>query len=373
MKKIIANCSLVAATLFGDDGFTQIHHNSDLSAIAFPLNQDQGWYTQESLLIWRPYLEDVDYANRRKTKSEGTSSFASSAPALEDVDVTIKKPDFNWSTGVRLGIGRYLPHDLWDISLWTTYFYGSAEDESSPQRANNTVLTNTWDADPLNTGGLTKGKVNWHINFFTWDLNFGRQYWMTSSITAHPFFGIRTAAIYQDYASKYSDEHRIGTFTSFLVSLKEKFSGEDRYIGVGPRLGTDFVFTFKKNWALTGSFAAACFYGHYHMKEKIYEQRSINGVPRFIRGYKGHDANYDVRPQIEGSLGLAVESWVRNHTVRIVPSIVFEASTWFMMNDFLRFSHQGAYFIGQFTAIDADRKSGDLSFIGVNVNLHIDF
>src|SRR5271169_2917049 len=72
----------------------------------FPLQQDQAWYVKESLLIWHPYEDDIDFGTHYSGESDSSFKMAPHAPK------------FKWGTGVRLGIGRYLPHhELWDVSL----------------------------------------------------------------------------------------------------------------------------------------------------------------------------------------------------------------------------------------------------------------
>src|SRR5688572_13287179 len=78
------------------------------SSASFPLNADQAWSVKSSLLVWRPYQDDID--------SGFTLTIPSITPTISK-DKT-QNVDFKWGTGVRLALGRYLPHhEQWDISL----------------------------------------------------------------------------------------------------------------------------------------------------------------------------------------------------------------------------------------------------------------
>ncbi len=350
---------LCSGHILADAGSSDVHHNSNLNAAAFPFNPDQGWYTQETLLIWRPYLENVDFGSV-DTITPGTL-----------LSTHVKKPDFDWNAGVRLGAGRYLPHDLWDLSLWMTYFYGTADQKTSFTFSDFKMMSSAWAPATTEVPVFNSGKVDWRLNFFAWDLTLGREYRMLRTLTAHPFFGLRATAIYQDYTARYTlsdpEDGAVGT---------EQFKANTHFIGAGPRAGSDFAFTFTNGWAFTGSLAGAFFAGHYYVKETLNStEGDIADVDVILGNYKITDGNYDIRTQLEGSLGVSYETWVRNHTVRIAPSIVFEGSTWFAMNDFLRLTHKTSQppLPNEFYITGADRVNGDLSFIGVNINLHIDF
>lgn len=336
------------------------------SSLAFPFNEDQGWFTEGTLLIWRPYLEDTDYANRLQTTILNDD-------ALE-FQVKLKNPSFQWSTGVQVGFGRYLPYQKWDISFYMNYFYNDTKSDVHADRSKNSTLLNLWDPAIRTSGSATKSSVNWRLNYFTWDLLVGREYTILPSITAHPFFGIRAAGIYQDYRSNYSDNYI--AFFDVTTILKGKFSAEDQFVGAGPRFGTDLSFFMGRHWSFVGKLSGAFFWGAYHLKEQYYfSVEEIQSPPRppLEIGIKAKDGNYDVRLEIEGSLGISWETWVKNEMVRIAPSVSFQGATWFMMNDYSNVSRRQSFAFPNAGSIVSQRRNGDLSFVGVNVNLQVDF
>ena len=177
----------------------------------FPMQANQQWFMKETYLIMKPYEDDNDYASKLTTTGDLTSQL--------DMSMKLEKPDFDWFSGVRLGIGRYLAHhDKWDISLFSTYYYAEENDKSTPNRANGTLLTPLW--IPRFSGGVTKGETVWRLNFFNWDLSVGREYNMLKTIVAHPFMGIRAALIYKLLEVTQDLPYRVARAGSGLVRNK---------------------------------------------------------------------------------------------------------------------------------------------------------
>jgi hypothetical protein len=331
---------------------------SSLPPSDFPLNPDQQWFTKETYLIMKPYEDDNDYASRLKTKGSLASDLS--------MDMKLQKPDFDWASGLRLGLGRYLAnHDKWDISLFTTYFYAQEESSSSPQRSHGTLLTPLW--NPTFDGGTTKGHVLWRLNFFNWDFSIGREYTLLKTIGIHPFIGLRTALIFKDYKASYSD-----TFAD--RSIKDHFKASDHFWGVGPRIGSDFQFYFKNHWAFLGSLSGALFFGHYAIKEHTSTHIS-NSEDLTIKRYRTVDKHYSVRANLDTSLGLGWETWFNEHKVRFAPSVLVEASCWFNTNRFFLAKPNGttAASLTTLPTFINSRREGNLILMGVSLNLQTDF
>lgn len=355
VKTLACVGSLIGPSLYGWSNYN-LSSNAGVSTEMvqnFPLNNDQQWFVTESYLIWKPYLEDIDYANHLSSRGSSSSNLA--------VKMKLEKPDFDWYSGARLGIGRYLAnHDGWDISLFSTYFYCEETDHSNPNVDKGTFLTPTF---LLNFSPMQKGSVLWRMNYFTWDLSIGREYSLLDSITAHPYLGLRGALIYQKYKTVSSD--LIAVSTASIAQLGT-FKANDTYWGIGPRAGADLHFYFKKNWSFLGGLSATLLYGHYDVKEiagTVFTLSTSVGSGSFDILFNEKDARYCVRANVEGFFGLGWEAWVRNHTVRIAPSLLFEGSKWFGVNKFLNAT----------ALTTTGRHRGHLSLMGFSLNLQVDF
>ena len=316
---------------------------------AFPLNDQQGWYTRESYLLWTPHEDDVDWGAKLST----------SITSEIDVKTHLKKPDAGWYSGVRLAVGRYLPnHDHWDISLIGTYFYANTENESSTSVDKGGSLISLW--SPISPAfNFSSGKGNWRLNFFTWDLAFGRNLYLSSKIAVHPYFALRSYLFY---------DHQSAKFTGPSAS-SVKFNGHNNSWGLGPRAGTDFTFYINKFWTLIGSLSGSVLLGSYNVSENIRNRTSDETK----YGFNVSDHGYDVRSNLEGSLGMGWEKWVSRNRVRIAPSIVFEAAEWFDMNQWIVLRNNTSNAPTDLQYYNTDRKHGDLTLFGFTFNLQVDF
>lgn len=329
----------------------------------FPLMEDLGWYTKESLLIWKPSEDDLDYGSRIAVKG---SSIAPSSAKLK-----VKSPDFNWSTGARLAIGKYLPHhDQWDIALTTTYFYGTADGKTSANPSQGSVITSNW-ADTILGNNVLHSSMHWKLNYFTWDLAAGRNYLLTRNLILHPNAGLRAGLFYTDYESTYS-QNFILTGGASVVS-KTKFKSTDELWGIGPRIAMDLAFNFQKHWAILGNVGVSLLYSGYNVKENI-EGAQIVGQGVQPVNLRTSSSGNPLVPNVEGAIGLGWEQWVRKNTVRVAASFMFEATEWFNVNHLYHFE-PGNTMIGQqnIPVSQPDKHSGNLGLMGFSVNLQVDF
>ena len=328
----------------------------------FPLHPKQAWALEESLLVWKTYEDDTDYAVRRVLTTLPDSS--------QRAKQTIKHPTFDWNTGVRVKLTRYLPsNDPWDVNLIGTYFYDQAESDRSVNfilgSSSQDVLISTWDT--TGAGFASKARASTKMNFFTIDLTAGRYYSLTRKINIHPFIGIRTALNYQDYKASFINP------SSNPSSENPRFKGEFDFWGVGPRIGTDIALRFGRHWSLLGTFGASLFGGRYEIDQTFTGASSLvqNGATYHE---KITDKDTVLRSNIDASLGLGWEKWVRKKTVCISPSFVFEVSEWFSMKRWVD-SHfyTGSFSSGSDPVIYPHRRYSDLGLMGFNINLKVDF
>ncbi len=330
---------------------------------SFPLNDHQDWYVRESYLLWSPHEDDADWGNRFSLKLSPDVS----------INVHMKKPDFGWYSGARLAVGRYLPnHDHWDISLISTYFYAESKNHASPSREKGGTLNSTWSpiASALN---YDSGKGVWRLNFFTWDLAVGRDLFLSSKITAHPFFALRNFLIYEDQAARYSGHESIAA-SGQVRDTTAKFKGHNNSWGIGPRVGSDFTYYLKNFWTIMGSLSGSVLFGSCHVGESISTHLADNLAPNDINhSFRVSDNGFAVRSNLEGSIGMGWEKWVKRNRVRIAPSVVFEAAQWFDVNQWIVLRAATATDPTSLDFYNTDRRHGDLTFLGFTFNLQVDF
>lgn len=364
MKRSILTCLGLLAATIGIEGWGRSSSPSvaspQLDASHFPLNDQQQWFVTETYLILKPYQDDNDYASRLVTKgSLGTTI---------SMKMKLEKPDYDWYSGVRLGVGRYLPHhDKWDITFYTTYYYAQEQNSCSPRRNHNTLLTPLW--SPTFDGGATKGHLAWRLNFFNWDFSIGREYALLRTIVAHPFIGLRAALIYKSYEAKYSDQFTDGNISR---KLNDRFKASDNFWGIGPRAGVDLQFYFKEAWSFLGGLSGALFYGRYDVKE-TFSTHLTNAGNLNSKRYKSSDERYCVRANLDAALGIGWETWFKQHSVRFAPSILFEGSCWFDTNQLFLPKSSTTPTNSSIPNFSNYRKQGNLILMGLSFNFQTDF
>lgn len=213
---------------------------------------------------------------------------------------------------------------------------------------------------------IPKSRVNWRLNYFTWDLSIGRHFTLTRTLEVHPYIGLRAALIDQTYFNRNVDLFVDSNNT--ITPLSTRFKAENNFWGIGSRLGTEFSFRFGHGWSFLGNFSGSFLLSHYNIKERL--NGLFDGIPYNINVKDGDTV---LRANVEGALGLGWEKWVRNHSVRIAPSFLFEATEWFAVNQWV--GNLNADFRGSpnFLVNTDRRKQKDLGLLGFSVNLQIDF
>jgi hypothetical protein len=341
----------------------------------FPLSPDQEAFTEVSYLLWKPHLRDLDFGVKNAATLGGGST-----PDL--FNIKLEKPSSEWDSGARVAIGKYLPHhDAWDIAVCATYFYGNADKTSKANLQHGEGIAPDFGQNTFSVPS-NKSSVNWRLNFFTWDLSIGRLFNLPSSITIHPYAGLRGALIDQDYHLKSFGQIPATTSNFEVETDTQKFKASSEFWGIGPRIGTNFVFEFCKHWSILGNIAASILYGRYDVKEKSITQdlALILTAPPFTdttnETLKAKDHGYVIRPNLEGSFGLGWETWVQNNSIRLAPSFVLESSVWFAQNQFFDLFSDGTILasldhpIPEFETV---RRHGNLVFTGFTFNFQVDF
>ncbi len=382
MNKWIASISLISllmiegeASGWGGNGYVlpNLQTSPELPSIDFPLNADQAWFVKPSYLIWRPSQEDTDI---------GISAVNN---GNNNIKRSVKEIDFGWSSGVRVGIGRYLPnHQQWDVTLFTTYYYNDSKSDAKGNlpslnvgpagfsAQNVKTIDIGWNSDLL--GNSIHSEYGLRLNYFTWDLSVGRQFSLLKSVVFHPFIGLRAGLIYEKYSLKNESAFAGAGNSVFLADTQ--FKAKNNFWGIGPRIGTDFSFHFGAGWSFIGGLSGSLLYSRYNIHQNIDGVFPVIGTSTATPvDVKISDADTLLAVNLDAAIGLGWEKWVRNHSVRVAPSFLFEVVQWYGYNHWLAtdFSRASALTGADFLMHSHRRKDGDLGFLGFSVNLQIDF
>lgn len=331
-------------------------------------NDGEQWYAKESFLLWKPFEDNIDFVDKVTTEND----------EFKTVVNRLKHPNYEWSSGVRITLGTYLPnYDQWDFNIAATYYYTQAKNHAKGTSDFAQFLDSSWLSQLMGSG--ISAHVLWKMNFFTGDLVLGRSYPITPHFTLRPFLGVRGALIIQEYHSRMDALFlkELSFKEPEIVQEKSRFTGDHDFWGVGPRIGADMSFDLSKGWSILTSLSAAFFYGRYTLSEKFFgfilrgSDFTFFNTPFTV---KGHDADSMLRTNLEGMIGIGWEKWIRNRRARIAPSIEFAATEWFAIKKwFGLITNDVRVSIGDVVPLRSNRHYTDLGLWGINFNLQFDW
>lgn len=174
--------------------------------------------------------------------------------------------DLDWNYGFRLGADRKFGSDGWDSNFSWTWFQTKST-HSIVAGPYQTVSAEFFAAflGNLKDGGdsILETKGHWTLLFNMFDLDLGRDFQVSRSLSIRPFLGLKGGYIHQPIKIDYSD---IGEKDS-----EGHYSGQENlknnFWGVGPSGGVNTVWmlsNFHSNFFnLSGDFSMATLWGNW--------------------------------------------------------------------------------------------------------------
>ena len=265
-----------------------------------------------------------------------------------------KKPDFDWSWGVRLGLGYDFQRDGWDLyTSWThlkTSDHSSASiAQSDPQAAPGEYLSPFWIAQlfPVNLPGLVNSaSAHWKLNLELIDFELGREFFISKWLTLRPFIGGRVAWINQDYNLKFARNastvapiYPAGNTSQWWLNMDNDFWG------IGIRLGLDTKWVLGKGFSVYGDGAFSILDGHFHNSFKqrakgfgVISANSKIPVSTTDRFKNKNHVHSDIAT-IDLNLGLRWESTFANDKGFFALWTGYEQHVFFEQNQFMNYQY----------------------------------
>ncbi len=325
----------------------------------FNVQDNRTWFVEADYLLWKPTLEDTGFALK------GTGSTNSTTGAVVGKE-SIKQPSFEWSSGARLGIGGYT-HDSWDVGFRGTYLYSDASKTLHADPTKNQIIAPQWFSSIFGTQG-TKATANWQMNFYLLDFTIGREYFLTKRFSAHPFIGLRGAAILLKDHSHFQSNFQASAAAIFAVS--DRFRAKQNIWGGGPRIGFDLNFYVCTDWAFVGGLAGSLLYTNYHVREQFkgfYAPTTTTIAPFKLKG--SQSSNFG-RGNLDAYFGFEWSRWFNKGQNRVTIAVTGEAQEWFNLNQLFSLE---AVTPNNGLDIQTDKNHGDLSLLGGTLHFQIDF
>jgi hypothetical protein len=274
---------------------------SQLEAVA----PSQNWDLSGECLFW--------YASEQASSNwaNATVTTVKSVGFVDEVNVAVAA--FDWDYGFRVGAGRTLGYDQWDIQLYWARFHTVAQSHIPTTNALINTVYLEFDGSFLH-GDQFLGKgasVNWSLLFNMFDWELGRTSQLSRALFMRPFIGIKGGWIDQTIHA-----------TIDLVTSMGKEKLENNFWGIGPSGGVNTTWEMGRISAqafnLLGDFVAATMWGNWDVTD-IYtnsgsklpvtvDMPSLGAL--MLRGFLGIGwSTHTCRTRLAVKLGYEMQIW----------------------------------------------------------------
>ncbi len=324
-----------------------------------------GFNMDVDFLYWRTDVESAQIGQVVKTTSDsGQTVFKNHQVGFEG----------SFDPGFRLQFGYTFANvDQWDMLLDWTYFHNTnhvSESVPSSLPAGTTEEINpSWAATMFPVENQS-ASGHWRLNYNTLDWNFGRNFFISKSISTRLHWGLRAAWLYQEYRSSYtSSDTRLG-----VTPIESRFNADNEFHAVGLRTGTDIRWGFNRHWAFVGNIALSLLYGRFQIQETA-SVNMVDGVGKAATVTQPFNFNA-VRPEIEAAFGLEWCSFFYNNKYRFAISALWEIQEWFeqnMLNGLDQPFNENFVGISDYWQPINVRLNGNLGIQGFTLKFRLDF
>ncbi len=262
---------------------------------------------------------------------------------------TAKEICFDFDTGFRVGVGVNFPYfDGWDVYANYTYFNPEHSDS-----ANGAIYPLFLFQGAPGGGGnaVASAEGTWNIRLQSLDIEFGKAYYISETLSLRPFFGMKGTWINQHAHFRYQGGY-IPEGQTFRTHFENDFKGG------GPFIGTDGYWHLGGGFSFFADLAAALLVGHFDNDQRQFQLGGVEVV------HLDSDFNL-VSPFLQMLAGI---SWDRNFSRdrrHLGLSAGFETQYYWNQNQTEQFTDdvRPAYV----------RQRGDLAFYGLTLRARFDF
>lgn len=233
-------------------------------ANARPSKESTNWFIKGGLLYSRPNASGTEFA------------FTSATPTVTyPINGSTKKIDFDTSIGFTVGLGYNFNFDGWDIQA--NYAYLSSDGSASAAVDCNGVVLPIRQAicpfpeDTVQQSSFwaTSAKSHFDVDYSTVDLQLGRGYFLSSSLSMRPSFGVKAAFIDLKQITRYcggSDDNDDIFCDVQMIALGPdilRVRETSDFSGIGPQAALQSKWALGKGFSLFADAVGALLYGYF--------------------------------------------------------------------------------------------------------------
>ena len=249
-----------------------------------------------------------------------TADWGATITLLSQVEnIAYQTISFDWSPGLRIGIGYNFQTDSWD----TQFSYTNFKVNSRAQASDN-IHTAFFGQTISAVGFFQKGTVDWTINYNMFDWDLGRSFFVSKDLSLRPSIGLKGGWIDQKIKTEWSRPELLFTLIA-QENLKNNFKG------LGPKFGVKSKWNFKNigihSLSLVSEASSAFLWGHWKIQD-IYKDNFFVTVNTKVKDRAftalylqaflgcGWDFNFDAdQSHFALKFGYEIEDWLNQFQV----------------------------------------------------------
>lgn len=276
-------------------------------------------------------------------------------------------PENKFSPAFKVGVGLNLAHDGWDVYLDYTWFHTSLNSAVATTSVASEGYVPLWDVASIGSTLLhdyflhlyryvNVGAASsfWRFHFNNFDLELGRNFYVSQYLTLRPHLGLKGAWYRQNYNVSYGDFLDMTVVDDVLsTTLKNR----QHFWGVGIRTGLDTSWYFDKNWSMFGNLAVSPLWGRFDVTRKDYTTTTAGTT---TLGINTNDSFHTIKFVGEFQLGLRYDYWFSDDDYHFGIEAAWEEQLWFNHNQL-------------FVTTQPWGSHGDLIMQGLTIDVRFDF
>ncbi len=271
-------------------------------------------------LWWR--AENHGFSTALSERSDGLYTTVDGGNSLG----SILRVQADWDPGWRLGFGWNSDYDRWDLFLnWTWYLNHNTSTNIRSDLSIGSTSTDgyypQWPvADFTAFGPYRRAYGSWKMLFNAIDLEVGRAYFATPSLSFRPSCSLRTAWINQKFISSFSQALQP------TIASRQQFYGKHNWWGTGPRVGLESDWKIGLGIFLVAKTSASLLYGKTSVwttsTSQPFGSTEIELDRRFV------DSFYALVPNLQIFMGLGWKRFLNCGRVALSVDAGWEANIW---------------------------------------------
>ncbi|MCH9612056.1 MAG: hypothetical protein S4CHLAM102_05390 [Chlamydiia bacterium] len=255
--------------------------------------------------------------------------------------------------GFKVGVDVFFIHDQWSFNADYTRFINSNRVSEFANDNITNELVIFFPGEITLPWGLkaNDGASQWQLHFNNINADLGRYYKNSDWLSIRTFYGLQ--ASWQDQYLDVTYFYNVNQ-----IEIENVVDMEIKYIGFGPRAGSEIDFRIWETLSLYGQLSLAGLWSNFQLSS-VNTIRVANTQEAFTFNYSFGDQMRMIAPTTDLQLGLRYYRYFLNDAFRASGQIYWQLQYWWGQN--------------RFNSVYENGSKGDLSLQGLSIRVQLDF